>query len=251
MSTHDTQSTTEKAANYLKRRRVKQYTKSTPFSQHSNQGYSSSKNDHRVATSTNKHQLCRRCGTKHEARKCPAYGATCYMCNGRNHYSAVCESKSMSAVTTPHGHDEDSSEEEFFIHSVVKCVESTRCIVFMVLVNVCNSRIKMKVDIKMKEDTGAETNAVPMKTWKHIREKPNLTCSSVVLKTLGGGVVERDGVAEGTYQVGDKCITTELCVTREKCVLILGLDVSVAVGLVQPGDNVVTNPHTKMEFDVS
>ena len=37
MSTHDTQSTTEKAANYVKRRRVKQDTKSTPFSQRSNQ----------------------------------------------------------------------------------------------------------------------------------------------------------------------------------------------------------------------
>ena len=48
MSTHDTQSTTEKAVNYVKRRRVKQDTKSTPFSQRSNQGYSSSKNDHRA-----------------------------------------------------------------------------------------------------------------------------------------------------------------------------------------------------------
>ena len=61
MSTHDTQSTTEKAVNYVKRRRVKQDTKSTPFSQRSNPGYSSYKNDHRAATSANKHQLCRRC----------------------------------------------------------------------------------------------------------------------------------------------------------------------------------------------
>ena len=37
ISTHDTQSTTEKAVNYVKRRCVKQDTKSTPFSQRSNQ----------------------------------------------------------------------------------------------------------------------------------------------------------------------------------------------------------------------
>ncbi|KAI0227437.1 hypothetical protein LSAT2_022117, partial [Lamellibrachia satsuma] len=86
--------------------------------------FSRYQNDHRAATSANEHQLCRRCGTKHEARKCPAYGATCYKCNGRNHYSAVCKSKSKHAVTTPHGHDEDSSDDEFFLHSVVKCVES-------------------------------------------------------------------------------------------------------------------------------
>ncbi|KAI0234537.1 hypothetical protein LSAT2_015137, partial [Lamellibrachia satsuma] len=61
MSTHDTQSTTEKTVNYVKRRRGKQNTKSTPFSQRSNQGYSSSKNGHRAAISANKHQLCRRC----------------------------------------------------------------------------------------------------------------------------------------------------------------------------------------------
>ena len=30
----------------------------------------------------------------------------------------------MSAVSSPHGHDEDSSENEFFFHSVVKGVES-------------------------------------------------------------------------------------------------------------------------------
>ena len=206
ISTHDTQSTTEKAVNYVKRRRVKQDTKSTPFSQRSNQGYSSSKNDHRAATSANKHQLCRRCGTKHEGHKCPAYGATCYKCNGRNHNSAVCKCKSMPAVTTPHGHDvttphghdEDSSEDEFFLHSVVKCVESLQhdaSSSWYSYVNVCNSRLKMKVD------TGAETNTMPMKTWKHIRDKPKLNCSSVVLKTLGGGVVEHDGVAEVTYQV--------------------------------------------------
>ena len=179
-----------------------------------------------------------------EARKCPAYGATCYKGNGQNHYSAVCKSKSMHAVTTPHGHDEDSSEDEFFLHSVVKYVESLQhdaSSSWYSYVNVCNSRLKMKVD------TGAETNTMPMKTWKHIRDKPKLNCSSVVLKTLGGGVVEHDGVAEVTYQVGDKRITAELYVTREKCVPILGLQVSVALGLVQPGDNLVTSQGDRVQ----
>ena len=181
-SQHTTQINHREGGQLRKRRRVKQDTKSNPFSQHSNQGYSSSKNDHRAATSANKHQLCRHCGTKHEARKCPAYGATCYKCNGRNHYSAVCKSKSMPAVTTPHGHDEDSSVYEFFLHSVIKCVKLLQhdaSSSWYSYVNVCNSRIKMKVY------TCAETNTMSIKTWKHIREKPNLNCSSVVLKTLG------------------------------------------------------------------
>ena len=150
----------------------------------------------------------------------------------------------MHAVTTPQGHDEDSSEDEFFLHSVVKRVESLQhnaSSSWYSNVNMCNSRIKMKVD------TGAETNTMPMKTWKHIRKKPNFNCSSVVLKTLGGGVVEHDGVAEVIYQVGDKRITAELYVTREKCVLILGLEVSVALGLVQPDDNIVTSQGDRVQ----
>ena len=112
-------------------------------------------------------------------------------------------------------------------------IVTTRCIVFMVLVRPCLQFTH--------KDEGAETNTMPMKTWKHIRDKPKLNCSSVVLKTLGGGVVEHDGVAEVTYQVGDKRITAELYVTREKCVPILGLEVSVDLGLVQPRDNLVTS----------
>ena len=88
----------------------------------------------------------------------------------------------MHAVTTPHGYDEDSSEDEVFLQSVVKYVEALQrdaSSSWYSYVNVCNSRIKMKVD------TGAETNKMPIKTWKHIREKPKLNYSSVVLKTLG------------------------------------------------------------------
>ena len=51
---------------------------------------------------------------------------------------------------------------------------------------------------------------------------------------------------EKAYQVGDKRIIAELYVTREKCVPILGLEVSVALGLVQPGDNLVTSQGSKM-----
>ena len=45
----------------------------------------------------------------------------------------------------------------------------------------------------------------------------------------------------------DKRITAELYVTREKCVPILGLEVSVALGLVQPGDNLVTSQGDRVQ----
>ena len=61
------------------------------------------------------------------------------------------------------------------------------------------------------------------------------------------GKVERDGVAEVTHQVGDKRITAELYVTREKCMPILGLEVSVALCLVQPGDTLVTSQGDRVQ----
>ena len=42
-------------------------------------------------------------------------------CNGWNHYSAVCKLKAMHAVTSMRREeDTDSSEDEFFLHSVTK-----------------------------------------------------------------------------------------------------------------------------------
>ena len=157
MSTH---TTNDKSVNYVNKRRARPETR--PPTQHSsgNRSYSSAKNEH--GARVNKQQLCRCCGTKHDARRCPAYGVTCYKCNGRNHYSSVCKSKSMHAVTSKHREeDTGSSDDEFFLHAVTKCIESVQhdgsssCFSY---ITVCESRIKMKVD------TGSETKTMSMKT---------------------------------------------------------------------------------------
>ena len=96
LSTH---TTNDKSVNYVNKSRARPETKPTQHSS-GNRGYSSARNEH--GASVNKQQLCRRCGTKHDARRCPAYGVTCYECNGRNHYLSVCKSKSMHAVTSTH-----------------------------------------------------------------------------------------------------------------------------------------------------
>ena len=33
---------------------------------------------------------CKFCATSHDRGDCPAYGATCHKCNGRNHYARCC-----------------------------------------------------------------------------------------------------------------------------------------------------------------
>ena len=39
----------------------------------------------------NMKQNCGFCGQNHPPRKCPAWGATCSKCRGRNHFAQVCK----------------------------------------------------------------------------------------------------------------------------------------------------------------
>lgn len=36
---------------------------------------------------------CNKCGYKHEPRKCPAFGQTCKVCNKKNHFGRMCQTK--------------------------------------------------------------------------------------------------------------------------------------------------------------
>lgn len=176
---------------------------------------------------------CSRCGTSHKPRKCPAYGQRCHKCNKPNHFASVCNAKSVSCLETE---ESQSSDDEFFMGSVVKClnVETTttdETKAWFVTVNVCQSSVKMKID------TGAETNVIPMKTWKKIQGTPALTQSSTKLKALGETFLEHSGRANVQFRVGDKTVTDEVFVTKEKTTPILGLSTSAVLGLVTQGDN--------------
>ena len=44
---------------------------------------------------------CTRCGTKHEARKCPAFGKKCLECQGMNHFAQCCRTRKGSRKDGP------------------------------------------------------------------------------------------------------------------------------------------------------
>ena len=64
---------------------------------------------------------CKKCGTRHAQRSCPAYRSTCFKCDGRGHYSKYCPGKSkvrtVMATNNANGdsqYDSQGSEEEQF-----------------------------------------------------------------------------------------------------------------------------------------
>lgn len=50
---------------------------------------------------------CKRCGTEHASRKCPAYGKRCKNCEKMNHFARIYRSRKVHAVD-----DEDVAEQQ-------------------------------------------------------------------------------------------------------------------------------------------
>ena len=80
---------------------------------------------HKKTTSDNTKYHCKKCGTTHEARKCPAYGKRCNVCKGFNHFEVGCfikkrnESKKVNYKNKRYTRavevDEASSDDSFYV----------------------------------------------------------------------------------------------------------------------------------------
>ena len=176
---------------------------------------------------------CGRCGNSHGNNlqsDCPAWGHMCYRCKGQNHFRKFCRAKTVHTIQV-----DSESEDDYFLGSLeceVGCVHrDDNCRAWFEIVQVAGANIRMKVD------TGAETNSIPVKTWLKIVDRPNLTPSRVTLRAFGGATVPHEGSAQVKFSVNGHDANSEIFVTSDKTVPILGLRTSAALGLVRPGCN--------------
>jgi len=217
----------------------KQSSRQTPQSSNSNE-HSSQAMASEVATD----RRCGRCGRFHRPNNCPAYGKTCNKCGGPNHFSYRCRSKGMKNMNQLGASVEEDalegahpSDDEYFVGAMqciklkVESLSDSRDRAWFEPVRVCGSVINMKID------SGAETNTIPAKTWKKIRDNPKLEFSSVTLKALGDTVIEHEGVAQVAMRVKNRSVKAEVYVTKKKTVPILGLKTCIELGLLMPGSN--------------
>ena len=173
---------------------------------------------------------CQRCGETHQRKQCPAYEKTCMKCNGRNHYTAMCKS-TMKNVRAVDCYDYSDTDDEFYIGAVMMCNVGKSVDAWYVNVRVAGSLIKMKVD------TGAETNAIPAKTWFKIQGRPELQKTRTTLKSFDGSTVQHLGSATVQLSVNEKTCNAEMFVTSLKTVPVIGLRSCLKLGIVQPGEN--------------
>ena len=123
---------------------------------------------------------CKFCGSSHNRGSCPAYGATCHKCNGRNHYARCCL-KSRSNIEerrVRHVEVEANEENELLEELYIEEIQGStrRSIQSDLLVN--------NTPVTFKLHTGAECNVMSMHLASELNARIEPT--SMLLKSFGG-----------------------------------------------------------------
>ncbi|KFM72400.1 hypothetical protein X975_12067, partial [Stegodyphus mimosarum] len=143
---------------------------------------------------------CKRCGRKHEPKKCAAFGTVCRKCGGKNHWKKMCGTKPKQRVHTVE-RTKDSDSEFIYLGEVktVDAVDSNNASVWYQKITVNKNEVNFKLD------TGAQVNIIS-------KSKCYLTCKTKKLtKTL------------------------KFLVTTLESSLILGLQACQGLGLIERG----------------
>ena len=105
---------------------------------------------------------CTRCGKAKQARdKCPAREAKCFKCQKVGHFSSLCHSKVVSAMTD-HSEQSPSDNKDPFLGAVTSDLSTQ----WNVTIAVNNKHAQLKLD------TGAEVTAISKTTHSERGTKP-------------------------------------------------------------------------------
>ena len=88
---------------------------------------------------TRKKKQCKRCGTAHMFRECPAWGATCAKCGGRNHYASKCLTRRVQFVYVDN--DNTGDEAGFYMSAIHS---NTQQCEWIALLTVCRALCRIK-----------------------------------------------------------------------------------------------------------
>ena len=130
------------------------------------------------------------------------------------------------------------STDEFFIGPAVCVNIGSMEHIWYEVVQVAGSQIKMKID------TGAETNSIPMRSWNQIPNKPMLRDNAVLLKSFGGTKVDHTDMANVIINMGVTSTKAEISVTSSDPAPILGLKTCRELDIVEKVINASVNTVT-------
>ena len=109
-------------------------------------------------------KTCKFCGKVHpfEKGKCPAWGAKCTKCGGRNHFEAKCTATTRKVHSLREESSDDSDVE--YITSIVSQPETIHAITQEHYPKVIYTEMVVdKKEVKFQVDSGASVNVIPVK----------------------------------------------------------------------------------------
>ncbi|CAB3983559.1 Hypothetical predicted protein [Paramuricea clavata] len=110
-------------------------------------------------------KTCTNCGNKHPKQKCPAFGRQCNKCKKFNHYAKMCRSSGkLDAIETKYSKPDETGDDFLFLDTITAAVDETKTQsqnqAEYATLSVNNTEVKLKLD------TGAEVNVIPIRTYK-------------------------------------------------------------------------------------
>ncbi len=169
---------------------------------------------------------CKRCGTTHGPRQCPAYGKTCGKCGGWSHYAEYCYSKKVHYMTKEEPTEERDpmfidqvSIDDIYIDDVQKEEDWI-------------APIQMKnVIVPLKLDTGAQANVLTIEDFKKIKGV-KLNPTEAVLRTYNRKQINVQGKCIVPIQYGSKKRHALFYVCKGPIQSLMGRELCVDLGLV-------------------
>ncbi|CAI6370305.1 unnamed protein product [Macrosiphum euphorbiae] len=197
---------------------IKQNNKSQRKQEHKNKNQVNYKNKNSGESQNNnvKKFSCNRCGISHGINECPAYGKTCNNCFKLNHFAVKCRKGANKGELHEVQCNNSNDEEEELTYLSLNSIESEKQINWTDIVV-----IDSKKELKIKLDTEAQLNVMPLKEFKKLNK--NLEKSSVVIKSFGGFKIESLEKVKVNLKNSKNEISTYFEVVNYNDLLILGL----------------------------
>ena len=168
---------------------------------------------------------CRKCGYKHEKRKCPAYGKKCNNCQRSNHFAKMCKRQKIYAVGENYeSSDTDTEYDQYFVQSVECTSDKEKD--WKIVVEICGKKLEMKLD------TGAQVNVLPYKIYNRL-SRNILKKSRVKLVSYSGHKLNTLGKATLLVGTKDAFSPVEFQIVDHKVQPVLGLQTCLDLKLIK------------------
>lgn len=189
---------------------------------------------------------CNNCIFNHSSKdQCPAKDMECFYCQKTGHMIAKCRKRRSTDQkpagpmhnTGRYGHknvheveqvvDSDESEtESVAVDSIfIGSLSSNDKDSWQTALRIGNKLVNCKID------TGAEVNVMPQRVYNQLRDKPRLSSTKTVLRTVAGQIKPL-GVIQASIQYKKKKSTANFFVVNDSTPTLCGLQTSVELGLV-------------------